>query len=141
MASSLIKCYLNLLPYLLLIKSEFKKTVEVLVVKWSFFSNGKAVVRYLLLHQSIFYNVSIKLLALFGMIVLMQSFVFHIPKKHLSAKCYWTVTGATTLNQFLLVSGDQTLRIWDVKTPGVKLVIPAHQAEVLSCDWCKYDEV
>lgn len=45
------------------------------------------------------------------------------------------------LNQFLFVSGDQTLRVWDVKSPGVKLVIPAHQAEILSCDWCKYDEV
>ncbi|XP_077145402.1 peroxisomal biogenesis factor 7 isoform X2 [Ranitomeya variabilis] len=41
---------------------------------------------------------------------------------------------------FASASGDQTLRIWDVKTPVSKLVIPAHQAEILSCDWCKYDE-
>ncbi|XP_063773480.1 peroxisomal biogenesis factor 7 isoform X2 [Pseudophryne corroboree] len=41
---------------------------------------------------------------------------------------------------FASVSGDQTLRIWDVKTPVSKLVIPAHQAEILSCDWCKYDQ-
>ncbi|XP_030412262.1 peroxisomal biogenesis factor 7 isoform X2 [Gopherus evgoodei] len=41
---------------------------------------------------------------------------------------------------FASASGDQTLRIWDVKTPGVKVVIPGHQAEILSCDWCKYDE-
>uniref|UniRef100_A0A8B9P1B2 Peroxin-7 n=1 Tax=Apteryx owenii TaxID=8824 RepID=A0A8B9P1B2_APTOW len=41
---------------------------------------------------------------------------------------------------FASASGDQTLRVWDVKAPGVKLVIPAHQAEILSCDWCKYDE-
>ncbi|MEE6509486.1 hypothetical protein FKM82_026433 [Ascaphus truei] len=36
--------------------------------------------------------------------------------------------------------GDQTLRIWDVKSPVSKIVIPAHQAEILSCDWCKYDQ-
>uniref|UniRef100_A0A5F9CUV9 Peroxin-7 n=1 Tax=Oryctolagus cuniculus TaxID=9986 RepID=A0A5F9CUV9_RABIT len=41
---------------------------------------------------------------------------------------------------FASASGDQTLRIWDVKTTGVRIVIPAHQAEVLSCDWCKYNE-
>ncbi|KAL6039247.1 hypothetical protein STEG23_024140, partial [Scotinomys teguina] len=35
---------------------------------------------------------------------------------------------------------DQTLRIWDVKTAGVRIVIPAHQTEILSCDWCKYNE-
>ncbi|XP_015279791.1 PREDICTED: peroxisomal biogenesis factor 7, partial [Gekko japonicus] len=36
--------------------------------------------------------------------------------------------------------GDQTLRIWDAKAPRVPVVIPAHQAEILSCDWCKYDQ-
>ncbi|XP_056674848.1 peroxisomal biogenesis factor 7 isoform X2 [Monodelphis domestica] len=41
---------------------------------------------------------------------------------------------------FASTSGDQTLRVWDVKTSGVKIVIPAHQAEILSCDWCKYNE-
>lgn len=40
-----------------------------------------------------------------------------------------------------LSPGDQTLRIWDVKTTGVRTVVPAHQAEILSCDWCKYNEV
>lgn len=28
-----------------------------------------------------------------------------------------------------------------MKTTGVRIVIPAHQTEILSCDWCKYDEV
>ncbi|KAJ8008999.1 hypothetical protein DPEC_G00084250 [Dallia pectoralis] len=37
-------------------------------------------------------------------------------------------------------SGDGTLRVWDVKTGRCRLVIPAHKAEVLSCDWCKYDQ-
>ncbi|KAE8602125.1 hypothetical protein XENTR_v10013890 [Xenopus tropicalis] len=41
---------------------------------------------------------------------------------------------------FASASGDQSLRIWDMKTPVSKVVIPAHQAEILSCDWCKYDQ-
>uniref|UniRef100_A0A8C8U4F8 Peroxin-7 n=1 Tax=Peromyscus maniculatus bairdii TaxID=230844 RepID=A0A8C8U4F8_PERMB len=41
---------------------------------------------------------------------------------------------------FASASGDQTLRVWDVKTAGVRIVIPAHQTEILSCDWCKYNE-
>lgn len=24
---------------------------------------------------------------------------------------------------------------------GVRIVIPAHHTEILSCDWCKYNEV
>ncbi|XP_014677684.1 PREDICTED: peroxisomal targeting signal 2 receptor-like isoform X2 [Priapulus caudatus] len=37
-------------------------------------------------------------------------------------------------------SGDQTLRVWDIKRPHMAcIVIPAHDAEVLCCDWCKYD--
>ncbi|KAJ8396267.1 hypothetical protein AAFF_G00021340 [Aldrovandia affinis] len=35
---------------------------------------------------------------------------------------------------------DGTLRVWDAKAGTSKLVIPAHKAEVLSCDWCKYDQ-
>uniref|UniRef100_A0A452VH79 Peroxin-7 n=1 Tax=Ursus maritimus TaxID=29073 RepID=A0A452VH79_URSMA len=41
---------------------------------------------------------------------------------------------------FASASGDQTLRIWDVKSTGVRIVVPAHHAEILSCDWCKYNE-
>ncbi|KAM5166544.1 peroxisomal biogenesis factor 7 isoform 2-T2 [Callospermophilus lateralis] len=40
----------------------------------------------------------------------------------------------------LSILGDQTLRIWDMKATGVRIVIPAHQTEILSCDWCKYNE-
>jgi hypothetical protein len=40
-----------------------------------------------------------------------------------------------------LSPGDQTLRIWDRRAAGVRIVVPAHQAEILSCDWCKYNEV
>nr|KAF6462726.1 peroxisomal biogenesis factor 7 [Molossus molossus] len=41
---------------------------------------------------------------------------------------------------FASTSGDHTLRIWDAKTAGVRIVVPAHQAEILTCDWCKYNE-
>ncbi|KAK1889401.1 Peroxisomal targeting signal 2 receptor [Dissostichus eleginoides] len=38
------------------------------------------------------------------------------------------------------IAGDGTLRIWDVKSAACRLAIPAHKAEILSCDWCKYDQ-
>ncbi|XP_019911538.1 peroxisomal biogenesis factor 7 isoform X2 [Esox lucius] len=41
---------------------------------------------------------------------------------------------------FASASGDGTLRVWDVKSGRCRLAIPAHRAEVLSCDWCKYDQ-
>lgn len=37
--------------------------------------------------------------------------------------------------------GDGTLRIWDVKRAACRLAVPAHNAEILTCDWCKYDQV
>lgn len=37
--------------------------------------------------------------------------------------------------------GDGTLRVWDVKAGACRLAVPAHDAEVLTCDWCKYDQV
>ncbi|MEQ2244822.1 hypothetical protein ILYODFUR_021132, partial [Ilyodon furcidens] len=37
-------------------------------------------------------------------------------------------------------TGDGTLRVWDVKAAACRLAVPAHKAEVLSCDWCKYDQ-
>ncbi|XP_015224498.1 PREDICTED: peroxisomal targeting signal 2 receptor-like, partial [Cyprinodon variegatus] len=39
-----------------------------------------------------------------------------------------------------LFSGDGTLRVWDVKAAVCRLAVPAHKAEILSCDWCKYDQ-
>ncbi|VDI20948.1 Hypothetical predicted protein [Mytilus galloprovincialis] len=42
---------------------------------------------------------------------------------------------------FASASGDQTLRIWDVRKPEFPSnVIPAHNAEILTCDWSKYDQ-
>lgn len=40
-----------------------------------------------------------------------------------------------------VLSGDGTLRVWDVKSAACRLAVPAHNAEILSCDWCKYDQV
>ncbi|KTF93886.1 hypothetical protein cypCar_00004692 [Cyprinus carpio] len=38
------------------------------------------------------------------------------------------------------IEGDGTLRVWDVKGGSCRLAVPAHRAEILSCDWCKYDQ-
>ncbi len=40
-----------------------------------------------------------------------------------------------------LLLGDGTLRVWDVKAGSCRLAVPAHKTEILSCDWCKYDQV
>uniref|UniRef100_S4RGF4 Peroxin-7 n=1 Tax=Petromyzon marinus TaxID=7757 RepID=S4RGF4_PETMA len=54
---------------------------------------------------------------------------------------YSTVWSPHIPSCFASASGDQTLRVWDVKSPhAARIVIPAHQEEVLSCDWCKYDQ-
>ena len=42
---------------------------------------------------------------------------------------------------FSVLLVDGTLRVWDVKSATCRLAIPAHKAEILSCDWCKYDQV
>lgn len=43
---------------------------------------------------------------------------------------------------YVITPGDRTLRVWDVKKPFMaQVVIPAHDAEILCCDWCKYDPV
>jgi peroxin-7 len=43
---------------------------------------------------------------------------------------------------FFVILGDQTLRLWDVRKPDIPInVIPAHNAEILTCDWSKYDQV
>lgn len=39
-----------------------------------------------------------------------------------------------------MLLGDGTLRVWDVKAGSCRLAVPAHKAEILSCDWCKYDQ-
>ncbi|CAO2628358.1 Peroxisomal targeting signal 2 receptor [Lemmus lemmus] len=53
---------------------------------------------------------------------------------------YSTVWSPHIPGCFASTSGDQTLRIWDMKIAGVRIVIPAHHTEILSCDWCKYNE-
>ena len=32
------------------------------------------------------------------------------------------------------------MRVWDVREPGSTMILPAHEFEILSCDWSKYDE-
>lgn len=32
------------------------------------------------------------------------------------------------------------MRVWDLRQPAATLVLPAHGYEVLSADWCKYNE-
>lgn len=41
---------------------------------------------------------------------------------------------------FASASGDQSLRVWDRRTGFPQIVIPAHNAEILTCDWSKYDQ-
>ena len=43
---------------------------------------------------------------------------------------------------FCFDTGDHTLRIWDIKRPqSARIVIPAGNAEIITCDWNKYDQV
>ena len=40
------------------------------------------------------------------------------------------------------IVGDNTLRIWDISAPPhAQQTIRAHDGEVLTCDWAKYDMV
>ncbi|WAR09345.1 PEX7-like protein [Mya arenaria] len=41
---------------------------------------------------------------------------------------------------FATASGDKTLRVWDRRTPQPQCTIQAHEGEVLTCDWNKYDQ-
>ncbi|XP_002735592.1 peroxisomal targeting signal 2 receptor-like [Saccoglossus kowalevskii] len=42
---------------------------------------------------------------------------------------------------FASTSGDRTVRVWDIKKPQMaNLVIATGNAEVLTCDWSKYDQ-
>ncbi|TNM94562.1 hypothetical protein fugu_017321 [Takifugu bimaculatus] len=47
---------------------------------------------------------------------------------------------ACSASQYYGIVGDGTLRVWDVKRAACRLAVPAHQAEILTCDWCKYDQ-
>ena len=41
---------------------------------------------------------------------------------------------------FLSCSGDCTAKIWDLRQPRPTLNIAAHAYEILSADWCKYND-
>ncbi|GFR81536.1 peroxisomal targeting signal 2 receptor [Elysia marginata] len=42
---------------------------------------------------------------------------------------------------FASVSGDRTLRLWDMRRPdNCARLVHASEGEILSCDWCKYDQ-
>ncbi len=41
---------------------------------------------------------------------------------------------------FLSASGDCTFKIWDVRQPVSSLTVRAHQNEILTADWCKYND-
>lgn len=42
---------------------------------------------------------------------------------------------------FASVSGDRTIRIWDIrKSYMAGITLNGHEAEILSCDWSKYDQ-
>ncbi len=41
---------------------------------------------------------------------------------------------------FLSASGDNHLKIWDLRNPVSTMTIPAHQHEILTADWCKYND-
>ncbi len=77
--------------------------------------------------------------------VLVYSLGIKLPQSHHPVFCSTTATrddfriGDETFFPF---SGDGTVRVWDSsKTYMAQMVIPAHQAEVLTCDWSKYDQV
>lgn len=43
---------------------------------------------------------------------------------------------------YCIFLGDNTLRIWDISAPPhAQQTIRAHDGEVLTCDWAKYDPV
>ena len=41
---------------------------------------------------------------------------------------------------FLSASGDHALKIWDARKPVSSMTIAAHQNEILTADWCKYND-
>lgn len=53
---------------------------------------------------------------------------------------YSAVWSPHSPGSFASVSGDTTLRLWDIRTPELPVtVIAAHEIDALSCDWCKYN--
>jgi len=57
-------------------------------------------------------------------------------------KCFWfcLFRNPQAADVFLSASGDCTVKIWDVRQPEPSLSFAAHQFEILSADWCKYND-
>lgn len=54
---------------------------------------------------------------------------------------YTAVWSPLVPNCFASTSGDQTIRVWDVRKPYMSgIVVHGHEAEILTCDWSKYDQ-
>ncbi|XP_072036307.1 peroxisomal targeting signal 2 receptor-like [Amphiura filiformis] len=67
-----------------------------------------------------------------------QSLATFVGHQHIVYSAIWSpyVPGC-----FASASGDNTLRIWDIKRPqSARIVIPAGNAEIITCDWNKYDQ-
>ena len=41
---------------------------------------------------------------------------------------------------FASASGDCTVRVWDVREPNATIIFRAHEHQILSCDWNKYND-
>jgi WD40 repeat protein len=41
---------------------------------------------------------------------------------------------------FLSASGDCTVKVWDLRQAAPTLSLAAHAHEILSADWCKYND-
>ncbi|KAI4341208.1 hypothetical protein MLD38_025959 [Melastoma candidum] len=87
-------------------------------------------------------------------------FVLRHCRRHLLPRLLWALDRSQSLRTFLeqsccvysivwhprhadvitFASGDRTVFIWDVRDPNSMQVVPAHDHEILTCDWNKYDE-
>lgn len=45
-----------------------------------------------------------------------------------------------TASVFATASGDQSVKIWDTRHAKASWTLQAHNAEILSLDWCKYND-
>lgn len=66
-----------------------------------------------------------------------QSLATFADHQHVVYSAVWSPHVSRT---FASASGDNTLRIWDISAPPrAQQTIRAHDGEVLTCDWAKYD--
>lgn len=77
----------------------------------------------------------------FGSKLLLSSMVAQVPSIAVAAlACAGACRSPAHGDVFLSASGDTTVRLWDLRQPQPTLVLPAHAFEVLSADWCKYND-